>query len=358
MDRNKRIYWLLSLGLLIGTIIAKVIYLNGSVLGLDYGLFHPDGMYYSFKTLTLLGNTQNEAGLLVSNFYNIHAVGNPVIDPNSLHFGTGGWEIYQLRLLYPLLSVPFVALFGLWGMLLIPIASFVALWFFATYRLQRNLLLGATTLLVLSTSWTVSRWMFANVSDALLVGLFVLYLFFIPRVSKSSLVTYSFFHLLIIALTSMTRFVLLLWVAVSISYLIQKQFKQALVIFFLALLGFLPNLFVDFYSAVTPGTSDDSLFGKLAAFPITLLKMHFVEFGQLFVIDRVFFVLLMLLLGHSLLQIRTTGAQLLLLVFISLVITASINGVLGVNFRYHLPFIPFLIYYLSSNSFGAFKLKR
>jgi hypothetical protein len=358
MYRNRRIYWLLSLGLLIGTILAKVFYLNGSILGLDYGLFHPDGMYYSFKTLTLLGNTQSEAGSLVSNFYNIHAVGNPVIDPNSLHFGTGGWEIYQLRLLYPVLSVPFVTFFGLWGMLIIPIASFVSLWFFATYRLQRNLLLGTTTLLVLSASWTISRWMFANVSDALLVGLFVLYLFFIPRVSKSSIVTFSFFHLLIIALTSMTRFVFLLWVGISIAYLIQKQFKQASVVFVLALIGFLPNLFVDFYSAVTPGTSDNSLFGKLAAFPITLLKMHFVEFGQLFVIDRVFFISLMILLGHSLFKIRTMSAQLLLLVFSSLVLTASINGVLGVNFRYHLPLLPFLIYYLSLNPFGAFKLKR
>jgi hypothetical protein len=358
MDRNKRLYWLLSLGLLIGTILAKLIYLNGSILGLDYGLFHPDGMYYSFKTLTLLGNTQNEAGSLVSHFYNVHAVGNPVIDPHSLHFGTGGWEIYQLRILYPVLSVPFVALFGLWGMLVIPVVSFVALWFFATYRLQQNLLLGTTTLLVLSASWTISRWMFANVSDALLVGLFVLYLFFIPRVSKSSITTFSLFHLLIIALTSMTRFVFLLWVAISIAYLIQKQFKQASVILVLALIGFLPNLFVDFYGAVTPGTSDNSLFGKLAAFPITMLRMHFVEFGQLFVIDRVFFISLMILLGHSLFKIRTMSAQLLLLVFSSLVLTASINGVLGVNFRYHLPLLPFLIYYLSSNSFGAFKLKR
>lgn len=349
---------MLSFGLLIGTILAKVIYLNGSVLGLNYGLLHPDGMYYTFKTLTLMGNTQNEAGQLVSNFYNINAVGNPVVDPNGLHFGTGGWEIYQLRLLYPLLSVPFVALFGLWGMLIIPIASFVSLWLFATYRLQRNLLLGSATLIILSASWTISRWMFANVSDALLVGLFVAYLFLIPRINRSTFVTFSLFHLLIIALTSMTRFVFLLWVAIAIAYVIQKQFRQALVVFLFALLGFLPNLFVDFYSAVTPGASDNSLLGKLVAFPITLLKMHFVEFGQLFVIDRVFFISLILLLGHSLLQIRTRSAQLLLLVFSSLVLTASINGVSGVNFRYHLPLVPFLIYYLSSNSIGEYRLKR
>jgi hypothetical protein len=358
MDRNRRIYWLVSLGLLIGTILAKVIYLNGSVLGLNYGLFHPDGMYYSFKTLTLMGESQNEAGLVVSNFYNAHAVGNPVIDPNSLHFGPGGWEIYQLRLLYPLLSVPFVSLFGLWGMLIIPIASFVSLWLFTTYRLQKNPFLGTTTLLVVSSSWTINRWMFANVSDALLVGLFVVYLLFLPKVNKSSFVTFSLFHLLMITLSSMTRFTFLLWIGIAIAYAIQKQFKQAVTIFFLALIGFLPNLFVDFYSAVTPGTSDISLFGKLTAFPLTLIKMHLVEFGQLFVIDRVFFVALVLMLGHLFLQIRTRNSQLILLVFGALVLTASINGVLGVNFRYHLPLVPFLIYYLSSNSIGEFKLKR
>jgi hypothetical protein len=358
MDRNKRIYWLLSLALLIGTILAKVIYLNGSILGLDYGLFHPDGAYYSFKTLTVLGNSQDVAGQLVSNFYNIHAVGNPIIDPNSLHFTSGVWETYQLRLLYPLLSVPFVALLGLWGMLVIPIVCFVSLWFFATYALRKNFRIGLVALLVLSSSLTVSRWMFANVTDALLVGLFVIYLLFLPKVNKSSFVTFSLFHFSVIALTSLTRFVFLLWVAIAIAYMLEKSLKKSFFILVFAFLGFLPNLFIDFYSAVTPDFRDDPLLSKLLAFPLTLLKMHIVEFGQLFVIDRVFFFALILLLGRSLFEIRKANAQLILLVTSALVLTASINGVLGVNFRFHLPLLPFLIYYLSSKSVGDFRLKR
>jgi hypothetical protein len=358
MIRNKQIYWLLSLGLLTGTILAKVIYLNGSILGLDYGLFHPDGAYYSFKTLTILGNSQDAAGQLVSNFYHIHAVGNPVIDPNSLHFPSGVWETYQLRLLYPLLSVPFVALLDLWGMLAIPIICFVFLWFFATYTLRRNIPVGIIALLVLSSSWTISRWMFANITDALLVGLFVLYLLFLPRVNNSSFVTFSLFHFSLIALTSLTRFVFLLWVAIAIAYMLEKSLKKSFFILVFAFLGFLPNLFIDFYSAVTPNFRDDPLLSKLLAFPMTLLKMHFVEIGQLFVIDRVFFFALILLLGHSLFEIRKRNAQLILLVTSALVLTASINGVLGVNFRFHLPLLPFLIYYLSSNSVGGFRLKR
>jgi uncharacterized membrane protein len=45
---------------------------------------------------------------------------------------------------------------------------------------------------------------------------------------------------------------------------------------------------------------------------------------------------------------KNESSWLLLLVFVALVFTAGINGVLGVNFRYHLPILPFLVGYLSS----------
>ena len=355
---NKRLFWLLSGILLIGTIFAKVIYLNGSVFGLNYGLFHPDGMYYSFKTLTLLGNSQQESGLLVSDFYKTYAVGSPLIAPESLYFSTGGWEIYQLRLLYPILSVPFVAMMGLWGMIVIPILSFVILWIFATYRLKDNTFLAAIALVVLSSSWTVSRWMFANVSDALLVGIFTAYLMFLPKIMKSSMTKFVLYHSIFIALSSLTRFTLLLWLGIASAYLIQRSFSRAASVLTLAFLGFLPTLFVDFFSAITPDASGNSLLSKIASFPYILVRMHLVELGQLFVMDRVFFLALILLLGNLLLHIKTRDAQLVLLVAGALVLTASLNGVLGVNFRYHLPLLPFLINYLSVYSASLFRFKK
>ena len=358
MLTNRRLFWLLSGLLLIGTIFAKIIYLKGSVFGLNYGLFHPDGMYYSFKTLTLLGNTQQEAGSLVSDFYKNHAVGSPVVAPDSLYFNTGGWEIYQLRLLYPILSVPFVAIMGLWGMIVIPILSFVILWIFATYRLKDNIFLASIVLIVLSSSWTISRWMFANVSDALLVGIFTIYLVFLPKIMKSSLTKFVLYHSIFIALSSLTRFTLLLWLGIASAFLIQRSFSRASSILFLAFLGFLPTLFVDFLGAVTPDASGNSLLSKIASFPYILLRMHLVEVGQLFVIDRVFFFALILLMGHLFFHFKTRDAQLVLFVAGGLVLTAALNGVLGVNFRYHLPLLPFLINYLCFYSAGLFRFKK
>ena len=46
---------------------------NGLIYGLDFGLFHPDGKLYTFKTLTLLGKSELEAGALVSDWYSTHA---------------------------------------------------------------------------------------------------------------------------------------------------------------------------------------------------------------------------------------------------------------------------------------------
>jgi hypothetical protein len=355
---NKRSFWILSGLLLIGTIFARIVYLNGSVFGLNYGLFHPDGMYYSFRTLTILGNSQQEAGLLVSNFYKIHAVGSPLVAPESLYFNSSVWEIYQLRLLYPILSVPFVAVMGLWGMIIIPIVSFVILWIFATYRLKNNTLLAAIVLMVLSSSLTINRWMFANVTDALLVGIFTVYLAFLPRIMKLSMTKFVLYHSIFVTLSSLTRFTLLLWLGIACAFLIQRSFSRAASVLTLALFGFLPTLFVDFFSALTPNASGDSLVSKIIFFPYALARLHFVELGQLFVIDRVFLLGLIILGGHLFLHIKTHNAQLVLLVAGALILTAGLNGVLGVNFRYHLPLLPFIIYYLSFYSVSLFRFKK
>ena len=112
---------------------------NGLVYGLDFGLFHPDGSLYTFRTLTWLGYTQDEAGIKVSEWYANHAVKANQIDPQSLHFEISPhWEIYQLRLLYPALSMPFVFLMGIPGMLVIPSLSMLTL-LISTYFIARNL---------------------------------------------------------------------------------------------------------------------------------------------------------------------------------------------------------------------------
>jgi hypothetical protein len=347
LTRQKR-YWVFSISLLFLTIIAKIFFLAGSVFNLDYGLFHPDGMLYSFKALTFLGYSQNLAGSEVSRFYLDNAVGNPEIPPQSLFFeNNSNWSVFQLRILYPFLSAPFVYFLGLWGMLVLPIASFVTLWSFATLKLRQNQNLGIVVLLVLSGSTTVSRWMFSNTSDPLLVGMFTIYIWLMPRLMSCSKFVFMLVTASFVIATGLTRFSLLLWFGIALYFLLVKDRITAIGMATFAVIAFLPNLFVNFSGAFLPTHGASTWYEKLIRFPLSLIRMQTVEVGQLFVLDRIFLVALCFVFWLALRNFRNPSSILLLIVTLSLILTASLNGVLGVNFRYHLPLLPFAIAFLA-----------
>ncbi len=348
MQSRQKTYWIFSISLLFLTITAKIFFLTGSVFNLDYGLFHPDGMLYAFKSLTLLGHSQNIAGSEVSRFYSDYAVGNPEIPPQSLFFeNNSNWAIFQLRILYPLLSAPFVHFLGLWGMLVIPIVSFVTLWSFVTVRLRQNQNLAIVVLLILSSSTTVSRWMFSNTSDPLLVGLLTIYLWLLPRFMTASKFVLMLFTGSFVLATGLTRFSLLLWFGIALYFLLMKDLITATGVAAFAVITFLPNLFVNFSGAVLPTYGASPWNEKLIRFPLSLVKMHTVEAGQLFVLDRIFLLALCYVFWLALSNFKQPSSILLLAVTLSLILTAGLNGVIGVNFRYHLPLIPFAILLLS-----------
>lgn len=342
LTRNQ--YWFFSISLLILTIISKIFFLNGEVLGLDYGLFHPDGMLYSFKTLTYLGHTEHFAGIEVSKFYLENAVGAPRISPESLYFASNSnWEIFQLRILYPLMSTPFVYVFGLWGMLVVPVISFVILWIFVTVEFSDRFILGVTALLMLSSSTTISRWMFSNISDPLLVSLLTAYVWLLPKLNRlPNRINLSITSLFIFA-TGFTRFSLLLWFGIAAFYLLKRNILLSSGVVAISFCAFLPNLFVRFSGAILPGFAESPWYKKLFILPFQIIKMHSVEFGQLFVLDRIFFFGFFIVLGIAIHNFKAESSQLLLLVSVALILTAGINGVLGVNFRYHLPILPFMV---------------
>jgi hypothetical protein len=343
-------YWAFSISLLSFTIIAKIFFLTGTVFNLDYGLFHPDGMLYSFKTLTLVGYTQNLAGVEVSRFYFQNAVGSPEILPQSLFFdNNSNWAIFQLRILYPILSTPFVHIFGLWGMLAIPIFSFAILWSFTTVKLKENQRLAVVVLIALSASTTVSRWMFSNTSDPLLVGLLTIYIWFLPKFINSSKWVLIIFNGTFVLATGLTRFSLLLWLGVALYFFLVRDRIAATGVAVFAVAVFLPNLLVNFYEAVLPTYGSSPWYEKLMQFPLSLIKMHAVEAGQLFVLDRIFLIAICYVFWLALRDFKTSSAMLLIIITLSLIITASLNGVLGVNFRYHLPLLPFVVLFLSQN---------
>lgn len=356
--REKR-YWLFSLSLLLFTILSKVFFLNGSVYSLDYGLFHPDGMLYSFKALSYLGYSETNAGSEVSRFYLVNAVGNPVISPESLYFANNSnWAIFQLRILYPFLSIPFVYIFGLWGMLVVPALSFVLLWVFVSVKLKDRLILAVVTLLIFSASTTISRWMFSDISDPLLVALMTIYVWVHPRLNQLSRVKNLLFTSTFILATGLTRFSLLLWLGVGLYYALKRNFFMSAGIAAISSMIFLPTLFVSFTGAILPSHADAPWYEKLVLLPFQLVKMHFVEFGQLFVLDRIFFCGVCLVIWLALRNLKNDSSWLLLVVFSALVLTAGINGVLGVNFRYHLPVLPFLISFLGNYNGDLLRLNK
>ncbi len=348
MQKRDKVYWFSSVSLLFLTIVTKIFFLSGSVLGLDYGLFHPDGMLYSFKSLTLLGHSQSLAGSEVSRFYLENAVGSPVIQPQSLFYETNSnWAIFQLRILYPILSAPFVYFFGLWGMLVIPVISFVTLWSFVTVKLKENQNLAIVVLVILSSSSTVSRWMFSNTSDPLLVGLLTIYVWLLPKFTTSSRLALMIFSGSFVMATGLTRFSLLLWLGVGIYYFLVKDRVTSVAVVVFAGITFLPNLLVNFSGAVLPTYGSLSWGEKLIRFPLSLIRMHVVESGQLFVLDRIFLLTLCYVYWLALRNFKNPCSILLITVTLSLILTAGLNGVLGVNFRYHLPLLPFAISFLA-----------
>ena len=97
---------------------------NGLIYNLDFGLFQPDGMYYSFKTLNFLGWSDKSSLAEITNWYQANSTKFQSLDLVSFNDPTSNpWLVTKFRFVYPLLSVPFVYLFGLSGMLVVPALS-------------------------------------------------------------------------------------------------------------------------------------------------------------------------------------------------------------------------------------------
>ena len=113
-----------------------------------------------------------------------------------------------------------------------------------------------------------------------------------------------------------------------------------------SILGAFPLLFFSPTSGITNSASESSFADRSLMFFIQALKVIFFEIAQLFVLDRILLAILVLGFIAAFLNWRSASSMLLFAVFFSSLVTGSLNGVIGVNFRYYLPVIPFLIYLL------------
>jgi hypothetical protein len=345
----KRLRWLAVVTLALLAVASRLKF-NGLILDFDYGIYQPDGSHYMFRTLTFLGVDSNLASHQVAEWYQIHGVKNNIIDPNRLTPNNSEmWRLVSPRILYPLLSVPFVYFIGLSGMMVIPVISFLLL-VFSIYRISEinnRSLIGLVLVAAITTSPTVLRWMIANITDSLLTGLFALTVLLIAKSFSGK--TWILSMVFLICLTSATRFCLPIWLGVSLVYLLNKLRTQGLVILITSTVAFIPTL-IRFPSVpLVPESSDAQEVRKLLQLPISLIRVGFIEIAQLAALDRLLLIILVIALIISIICWKEKSSQFYMSTLLSVWLIGAINPVLGVNFRYQLPLIAFACWAIVTN---------
>ncbi len=350
MGMTKKAGWILVVALTFVSIASKLLF-NGLILGLDYGVYQPDGSHYAFRTLTFMGVDANAAAERVSNFYLSSGYKNNYIRPNSIMpINVETWGLVAPRVLYPILSIPFVYAMGIPGMLVVPIISYTLL-VFSIYKLSRFLqkeIAGLALVFLITTSPTVLRWMLSNVTDSLLTGLFSLVVLVLSSVSKQRYWYASMASLVI--LTSLTRFCLLIWVGISLTLWLQKARSKAIWIFSISSLFAIPTFILMPATALLPGHSNTGGIDRFVELVKSFFQIGFIEVAQLAALDRILLLPLATSFLLSFRYLNKNSSRFFISCLLAVWLTGAINGSLGVNFRYQLPLIGFMAWVIIENS--------
>jgi hypothetical protein len=342
-------YWfVLALGLI--AIAAKYKY-NGLVFGFDYGMYQPDGKYYTYMALDFINNDPKQSAQSVVNWYATHGFKGNIFQVSDLVPDTS--PVYQFisnRILYPILSIPFVYMFGIPGMIVVPALSFLLL-LYVVLRLSsryNRIYVGVIICFVLSISPTVMRWMVVNTTDALLVGLFSYSVILLTDLKSNTKIAYLQLFPLII-LTAATRFSLVFWVAIGLVLFIHRKKLLAICILMVAFICSIPALNTTLSVSLLPNSKELSTIEKILSLPISFFKVIFIDIAQLAVLDRAFLAFLITGVLLAIIQIRNVASQYFVAVLLAGYILGAINGTLGVNFRYQMPAIPFCAWAIISS---------
>jgi hypothetical protein len=332
---------------------------NGLVYGLDFGLFHPDGQLYSFRALIMAGNSEAVSGSIVSDWYRERAFKLSAIDPKSLYFDTHPlWELYKSRVLYPILSVPFVALFGMQGMLVIPALSMLTLMIaiqMIGFKLNNKFLAFLISALI-SISPVVSRWMFVNITDGLLTALASLFVVAFLYVKKSN--AFLIISAALIILGSYTRISVVQWLAVCLGLYLINQKRNAILLGIVSVIFFIPSALRNLQTGILPNEEKSSLIERPIQLVVSMARVGYYEIGQLVVLDRLLLLLLALATVVSIFSRHRASSKFFLLVLAALWVTGAVNGTIGVNFRYQLPLLPFMAYSIIESCKFNFAIKQ
>jgi hypothetical protein len=350
MILSRRFQWTLVITLALTATASRLLF-NGLILDFDYGIYQPDGSHYAYRTLIFLGVEPNVAAERIVQWYQIHGIKHNIFSASLLSpENKETWGLVAPRVIYSLLSIPFVYLFGIIGMMVVPILSFLLL-IFSVFRVSEILnkqITGLFLVLVLSTSPTVLRWMIANITDSLLAGLFGIVILLLSRETTSKF--WSAWIIGLIFLTSFTRFCLPIWVAIALVHWINRRRWDAIIILISSLIAFIPTYFYMPRTAILPGETQSDGIAKILLVIESFFKVGFIEIAQLAALDRILLLTLMIALIVSVKFPREFSSQIFLSVLISVWLIGAINGSLGVNFRYQLPILGFACWVIISNS--------
>jgi hypothetical protein len=330
--------------------VSSRIFLNGNLYGLDFSVFQPDGVLYALRTYMFLQRDQLISAGIIENWYFVHGASGLRFNPSSiLPEVTPAWGLVEPRILYPLLSAPFLAIFGMYGMLVIPCLSLLVLVLsiFTIGNSQKQSNFSLVLCFILLTSPTVLRWMIANITDSLFVALFALTCVVLEQ-KKTVRRTYFYLGGLII-LTNLTRFATPIWLALAVSDFVSGKKKRAVFISLTSLIATIPTFLTQPSNSVLPREGELTIIEKIFALPWSFVKILLVEVAQLTVLDRQLLIILTLALILSILNLKDTLHQRFILVLLAAWSIGALNGSIGVNFRYQLPVIPFACLVLLSS---------
>jgi len=211
---------------------------------------------------------------------------------------------------------------------------------------------GFVIVIILSSSATIQRWTTVNYSDGLLLALFSLaaFLIYTRRKMWASKDILKLFFLIII--TTYTKQTLSIWLCIAIYFLIIRQKRVAIVTLLSSFIAAIPSIITFPYKGLFKTVSETGVFQQALEIIFQAIKVNFIEFAQLIVLDRPLAMIVCLVIWLSI-RNRANHFQLLFfLVTIGVLIINSTVGIVGVNFRYMLPVIPFAVLVIFESNFA------
>ena len=336
-------FYFFSIFLWMFVVTVKLKY-NGLLYGFDYSLYQPDGKYYTYMALEFVKSNPILNAEAVVQWYESSAVKLNTFTINEVLPQTSYvYPLISYRVLYPFLSAPFVAALGIPGMLVIPSLSLLVVMLttqFIAYKAKLPLF-GFILVFLLVDSITVMRWMIVNCTDSLLTALFALVALSLFKTEKIG-IRIHLILLTLIALTSITRFVLPFWLAISVVLYISKGKRSlSFLVFTFSIICSIPALYAQSTVSILPVEGSSSTLLKLIKIPIYYIRVLAIDVVQLAVLDRVLLILIVMGIFLSIINFRHISSQYFLSMFIAGYLIGAINGTIGVNFRYQMPVIPF-----------------